>query len=54
MSKNGTAGEPMTTTERQREVLELFELLHELRTLDPENYAEVLADMRRQAAGDEK
>jgi len=39
---------------REREVQELFDLLRELRTLDPESYAELVADMRRQVAENEK
>ena len=39
---------------REREIQELFDLLRELRTLDPESYAELVADMRRQVAENEK
>lgn len=44
----------MNASEREREVQELFLLLREIRTLDPEMYAEMVADMRRQVAENEK
>ena len=39
---------------REREIQELFDLLRELRTLDPDAYDELVADMRRQVAENEK